>query len=406
MKPKKRVVFLMSDTGGGHRAAADAIRAAMEQRYPGQYAYQLIDVYRRYTPFPFNFMPEIYPQWVNRSPLSWGLSLRFIDSRSRNRLVMAAINQMWKRGIRRMVDEHPADVLVSVHSLFNRPAMRALEATQLQRPPFVTVVTDLVSTPAFWYEPRVERCLVPTQTAYDRGRHFGMQPQQMRITGLPVHPQFVAGLLDKDAARQKLGWDPHKTAVLLVGGGDGMGPVYGIASEINRRRLDIQLVIIAGRNRFLQRRLEAVRWHQPARIYPFVTNMPELMAAADILVTKAGPATICEACIAGLPIILSGAVPGQEDGNVTYVVENGAGVFAPGAVRVADTLAAWLADGPDMLGERAARARALGRPNAAWEIAEEIHVQAQRAPIRTRLGAGTKDSDPTLRPAPEEDWVI
>lgn len=403
---QKRVVFLMSDTGGGHRAAADAIRAAMMARYPGQYVYQLIDVYRRYTPFPFTFMPEIYPRWVNTLPASWGLSLRFIDSRSRNRLVMTVINQMWKQGIRRMVDEHPADVLVSVHSLFNRPAMRALEATQLQRPPFVTVITDLVSTPAFWYERRVERCLVPTQAAYDRGRYFGMQPQQMRITGLPVHPQFVAGLLDKTAARQKLGWDLRKPAVLLVGGGDGMGPVHSIAREINRRQLDIQLIIIAGRNRFLQRRLEAIRWNQPTRIYPFVTNMPELMAAADILATKAGPATICEACIAGLPIVLSGAVPGQEDGNVTYVVENGAGVYAPGAGRVADTLTAWLAEGPDALAERAARAKALGRPNAAWEIAEEIHVQAQRAPIRTRQGAAAKDSDPTLRPSPEDNWVL
>src|SRR5690606_34969262 len=191
----------------------------------------------------------------------------------------------------------------------------------------------------------------------------------------------------KPAAREKLGWEADKPAVLLVGGGDGMGPVYHIAREMNRRGLDIQLHIIAGRNRLLQRRLEALDWNQPTRVYPFVVNMPELMAAADILVTKAGPATICEACIAGLPIVLSGAVPGQEDGNVTYVVENGAGVYAPGPVRVADTLAAWVAEGPAALAERAANAKALGRPNAAAEIAEEIHVQAQRAPIRTHLGA-------------------
>ena len=403
---QKQVVFLMSDTGGGHRAAADAIRAAMEQRYPGRYAYQLVDVYRRYTPFPFNFMPEIYPQWVNHSPSSWGFGLRFIDSRSRNRLVMAVINRMWKEGIQRMVDEHPADVLVSVHSLFNRPAMRALEATQLQRPPFVTVITDLVSTPAFWYERRVPRRLLPPPAPYHRGPPLCIPPPPIPSTGLPVHPDFVAGLLDKPAARERLGWDADKTAVLLVGGGDGMGPVYNVAREINRRGLDIHLNIIAGRNRFLQRRLEALDWNQPTRIYSFVTNMPELMAAADILVTKAGPATICEACIAGLPIVLSGAVPGQEDGNVTYVVANGAGVYAPGPVPVADTLAAWLAEGPAALAERAARAKALGRPNAAWEIAEEIHVQAQRAPIRTRLDARSKGPEPTLRPTPEDNWVI
>ena len=64
----QRVVFLMSDTGGGHRAAADAIRAALDLRYPEQYAVELVDVYRRYTPFPFKYLPEIYPRWVNYEP--------------------------------------------------------------------------------------------------------------------------------------------------------------------------------------------------------------------------------------------------------------------------------------------------------------------------------------------------
>ena len=237
-------------------------------------------------------MPEIYPRWVNHLPLSWGLSLRFIDSRSRNRLVMAVINQMWKRGIQRMVDEHPADVLVSVHSLFNRPAMRALEATQLQRPPFVTVITDLVTTPAFWYERRVERCLVPTQAAYDRGRP-GMQ--QTYADRAARSPAVCRGPVDKATAREKLDgraqdgraahWRRRR-----------MGPVTDCA-RINRREL-----ISSSHHRRAKSPAPAaagsIGWQQPS-VCPFVTNMPELMAAADILVTKAGPATICEACIMG-----------------------------------------------------------------------------------------------------------
>ncbi|NLX09345.1 MAG: glycosyltransferase [Chloroflexi bacterium] len=403
---RKRIVFLMSDTGGGHRAAADAIRAALELRYPGQYLFELVDVYRRYTPFPFTFMPEVYPRWVNAAGTSWGMGFKFANARYRGQLVMAFIHQFWKQGVRRLVEKHPGDVIVSVHSLFSRPVMRALNQTQFYRPPFVTVITDLVSTHAFWYEPDVERCLVPTQTAYARGLYYGLRPDQMRITGLPVHPQFMANLVEKAEARRRLGWDPHRPAVLMIGGGDGMGPVYETARAIDAQRLGIQFAIIAGRNRTLQRRLETSPWNQPTRVYPFVNNMPELMAAADILVTKAGPATICEACIAGLPIVLSGAVPGQEEGNVSYVVDHGAGVYAPSPDAVARTLSGWLAEGPARLAERAEQARALGRPNAVWEIADEIHAQAQVEPVRTRLRRRHPRQEPRLRPAPEDTFLL
>ncbi|HEX3052308.1 MAG TPA: glycosyltransferase, partial [Aggregatilineaceae bacterium] len=305
----KKVVFLMSDTGGGHRAAADAIRVAMEMRYPDQYTFEIVDVYRRYTPFPFNSLPDIYPPWVNWAGMSWSLVYRSADAPLRSRVIMAGLYHCWKRGLSQMVAEHNADVIVPAHALFSRPAMRAFQEMSTTRPPFVTVITDLVSTHAFWYEKEIERYLAPTQAAYDRGLMYGLAPEQIRLTGLPVNPHFIANLPEKCEARARLHWQQNLATVLLVGGGDGMGPVYQIARAINARHLPIQLVIVAGRNGWLKRRLDHARWNQPTYIYPFVKNMSEFMAGADILITKAGPATISEACIAGLPMILSGAVP-------------------------------------------------------------------------------------------------
>lgn len=405
MNPK-RVVFLMSDTGGGHRAAAEAIRAAMERRYPGAYTFELVDVYRRYTPFPMNLMPEIYPRWVNWAAASWGLSFRLADGRRRGALVMAAINRWWGRGMRRLVAEHPADVMVSVHSLFSRPAMRAYNRWHPYRPPFVSVVTDLVSAHAFAYEKDADRCLTPTPAARARGLALGLEPERVRVTGLPIHPRFLDGLADKRAARRRLGWDLDRPAVLVSGGADGMGPVFAIARAIDRLGLDIQLAIVTGRHRCLKQRLEAAAWRGPAFVYPFLDSLAGLMAAADVLVTKAGPATICEACAAGLPMVLSGAVPGQEDGNVTYVVEGGAGVYAPSPEAAAGAVRAWLAGDPATLAERAQRARMLARPDAVWEIAEEIHQQAHRPPVRTRLGAQLSARRPRLQHAPEDGWVL
>lgn len=369
---KKRVLVLMSDTGGGHRAAAEAIQAAAEIRYPGAYHFDVVDVFRQYMPFPFKNAPEIYPFWVNNAGFLWGLTYRLLDNQRVSRTVIKSLYPAWQRGIRQLLADHPADVIVCVHSLFSRAVMHIL-CQLAERPPFVTVVTDLVSTHAFWYDHRVDKCLVPTAAAYERGLKFGLTDSQLCLTGLPVHPNFIANLSDTASARQELGLHPSLPAVLLVSGGDGMGPMLRIATAINERRLNCQLMIIAGRNAKLQRQLEAQTWHQPTKIFGFVDFMPTVMAAADMLVTKAGPATISEACHAGLPMIISGAIPGQEDGNVTLVVENGAGIYADSPQRVANAMQTWLAE--DDWRRRAENAKSLARPNAVWEILEEIHRQ-------------------------------
>jgi len=375
----KKVLFLMSDTGGGHRAAAEAIRDAMIEKYGADNVEgELVDVYRLMR-YPANRMPDFYPWVINNSQSGWALAYKLTDSPSRARLTSRMTYRLNRANLRQMVLDHPADVVCCVHSLLGQPSMSAYTSYG-QRPPWVTVVTDLVTTPFFWYDKRVDRCLVPSQEAYDRGVACGLTPDQLRVTGLPVHPNFNRRLTDKASARSELGWKTDITTILMVAGGDGMGPMLETAESILAKRDDAQIVIICGRNKALKEKIEAAG-HPNILAYGFVTNMPQFMAAADVLVTKAGPATISEACIAGLPLILSGAIPGQEDGNVRLVVENDAGAFAPSPAQVADTVALWLSEGKDALAQRAERARKIARPDAVWEIAEEVWQAAQNAPV-------------------------
>lgn len=380
---KKRVLILMSDTGGGHRAAAEAIREALYTQH-GQSAVnvELVDVFREYSPVPFKYMPEFYPWWINHSKSSWGMGYNLSNTKRRAKILSQGMYVTIESGLKRMVREHPADVVVCVHSVLTHPAMRALMRLE-ERPPFVVVVTDLVSTHHFWYDKNCERCLVPTQPAYDRGLESGLTPEQLRITGLPVHPRFSKNLPTKAEAKQTLGWNPDLPAILLVGGGEGMGPIYKTARAINAKRLKCQLIVIAGHNKVLKDQLEGHSWNQPTRVYPFVKDMPTLMAATDILVTKAGPATISEACIAGVPMILYDAIPGQETGNVDFVTENKVGVFAPGPDAVSETVVQWLSEGEVGLRRRSENARRLGRPGAVYDIADEIWDYAHHGLIAT-----------------------
>lgn len=381
----KRILFLFSDTGGGHRAAAEAIRDALYLQH-GRDALRvaMVDVFKE-TLFPLNYMPELYPWIVNHGKSSWGVGYNLSNT---NRRAKAITNYMYLTNghrLRKMARLNPADVVVCVHSVIARPSLKAF-LTLEERPPFITVVTDLVSTHMFWYDKRSDRCLVPTQAAYDRGLECGLTPEQLRVTGLPVNPRFNDGLVDKLEARQGLGWNPTLPTIMLVSGGEGMGPLYETARAINEQQLKCQLVVITGKNKQLKEKLNASHWNQPTHIYGFVTDMPRMMAAADVMITKAGPATISEACIAGLPLILSDAIPGQETGNVEYVLENNAGVYAPDPHDVADTLRAWLAEGEAGLKQRADNARQIARPNAVWDIASEVWEAAHqpRIPVQRR----------------------
>jgi len=367
--PPKQVLILFSDTGGGHRSAGEAIREALLAQYADRLNAELVDIFVQYTPFPFRRFPAWYP-WMVRRERIWKEGFRLSDGPRRSRALSTAVWPAVRRTVRRFVSEHPADVIVSVHPLFQVPMLRALGA---QRPPYLTVVTDLVSTHAMWFHPGVDRCLVPTELARLRALACGMPPSRVHVVGLPVAARFSQPAGDRLGLRQKLGWRPDLPAVLLVGGGEGMGPLYPTARAIARLGLPLQLAVVAGRNQQLYRKLTDTDWEVPTFPYGFVANMPELMGAADMMVSKAGPSSITEALNAGLPLVLSGALPGQEQGNVGYVVGEGAGVWAPGPERVARAVRAWLTEaGRAGLTRAAANARRLAYPHAARNVAEEI----------------------------------
>lgn len=365
------ILFLMSDTGGGHRAAARAIEAALTLRYPGQFTTELVDCWKDYTPFPLNAMPDMYTPWINYSPSSYSalfwLNDQVLSAKNDSRM---AARQMFPR-MKQLYEEHPADVIVCVHSVFVRPAIYALRRLKLNKP-FVTVITDYAWPTVLWYDRKVDRCLVPTEPAYERGLKIGMKAAQLQLTGAPVHPKFSEVTITRAEAKKQLGWDVSLPAVLMIGGGTGFGPLAKTAQAIDQKNLPIQQVVIAGRNEAVRARMEAGDWQRPIRIYGFVNNMEIVMRAADLLITKAGPGTITEAAVMGLPMVISGAIPFQESPNTRYIVQQGAGVSAPGPRRVAEAVESIFSDDGGRLRRMSEGVSRLARPDAIWQIADAI----------------------------------
>lgn len=179
-----------------------------------------------------------------------------------------------------------------------------------------------------------------------------------------------------------------------MGGGQGLGHVHDIAEAIGHSGLDAQLIVVAGRNKKLKEQLDAANWPIDLRPYDFTSEIPALMNAADVLITKAGPTTICEAFTRSLPMIISSYIPAQEEENAEYVIKHNAGILAQEPERIVDTLRAWLGDRV-WLDRLSRNSGTLARPRAAIEAAEEAYQVAisgttvfhkpRREPLLSRL---------------------
>ncbi len=364
--PSKRphILFLFSDTGGGHRSSTEAIIEALKLEFDDLISTQMVDIFLDAAPRPLNYAPKMYPYMV-RVPEMWGLGYRISDGNRRAKMLVKSAYPYVRRKLRKVINRYPADMIVSVHPLANDPFLHALGKN---RPPFITVVTDLITGHTLWYHQGVDLCVVPTEAAYKHALLSGLKPEQVKIIGLPVASRFCQPTGDKNALRQKLGWPEDKLIVLLVGGGEGMGPLEKTAVAIGEANLPITMAVVAGRNAELKERLDARQWPMKTLIYGFVHEMPDFMRAADILVTKAGPSTITEALNAGLPLILYSRLPGQEDGNVDYVLSEGVGLWAPKTSYIVSALHAWITH-PKQLELAAEACCQAARPEAAQEIA-------------------------------------
>jgi 1,2-diacylglycerol 3-beta-galactosyltransferase len=364
---KPHIVFFFSDTGGGHRSAAEAIIEAVHIEYKNRVTTEMVDFFKDYAPPPLNRLAEMYPYMV-KAPRLWSASFYATDGRARARVITATTWPIARHGARALVRSHPGDLIVTVHPFANTFALRALGR---ERPPFINVVTDMVTTHALWFDKRADLILVPTDQARASAIENNMPPEKVRVVGLPVADQYCKPLGRKSTLRKKLGWPLDKPIVLLVGGGEGMGPLAETAREIDASGLDIGLVVVCGRNQRLKTNLEAQTWENPTFIHGFTREMPDFMRAANFIVTKAGPGTIAEALNAQLPIILYAKLPGQEDGNVTFVEQEGAGVWAPTPREVVRALTR-LITRPAERKKVIENCRRAGRPEAARLIARTI----------------------------------
>lgn len=323
--------FIYFDAGGGHRAAATALQQAIhkEQRPWDVRLVHLkdvldsIDVFRKITRID---LQEIYNLMLRKG---WTLGsesgLRF----------MQLVIRMWHRAEVRLLEkhwrEHPADMAVSLIPNFNRALYDAYTAACPGRP-YATILTDLADfPPRFWIEHgQNQHIICGTPWAVEQAKALGHPPERIHLTsGMILNPRFYdLPPIDRAEERRKLGLDPSIPVGCVMFGGYG-SPVMGeILRRISEARLEVQLILIAGRNESLKARLESMRTTVRKHVVGFTSEVPHFMRIADFFIGKPGPGSLSEALHLGLPAITvrnAWTLP-QERYNAEWLLQNQTGI--------------------------------------------------------------------------------
>ena len=328
----KRAMFLISDTGGGHRSAANAITAALDEiTTPFAFEHRVEDV-AAHCSFPLTQLGLGYSMALRYAPPVYGALYYATNGRRRYKALIRFCEPLYRERLRDLFISYRPDAIVSVHPLLNHAALRARADAEMQHVPIVTVVTDLGKVHESWLVADADAVVVPAREVFQRALSRGVPPARLRLLGHPIHPKFDDVTGTPGQLRAALGLPAEGLVVMLMAGGEGGGKLLSTSLALARARLPVHLVVVCGRNEHLQQKLAemSAALPTPMQVLGFTDKIPEYFRAVDLLVTKAGPGTLAEANAAQLPVIVYDYVPGQERGNLDFVRHNGLGEVAIG----------------------------------------------------------------------------
>ncbi|MBU0574205.1 MAG: glycosyltransferase [Candidatus Margulisbacteria bacterium] len=364
---RKKILYLFSDTGGGHRSAASALISAVQKVSPKEISQDMVDVFAECSGF-LNIFARLYAPVIRYSPQFWGRLYYWLDDWKKLETLQKISSPFILEELKKLISLKSPDVIVSVHPMVNHLAFEACRQLGKQIP-IITVVMDPVTFHKSWICPDISLLIVATEQAKIMAEKYGMDRARIKVLGIPIDPRFLEKN-SKEKLRQEMGLDKKTFTILLMGGGEGSGGIFEIVAALEKEELKAQLIVVCGRNSSLKKRLENARLKMKARIFGFTNDVPAIMDASDIIVTKAGPGSIAEAISKDLPMIITSWLPGQEEGNVEFVSQENIGKIEKDPKKVA-LLVKKMLESPEEQ-EMRARIKKIAKPHAALDIAKVI----------------------------------
>ena len=367
-----RIAILHATAGSGHRSAAQALARAMSDLSPDALVRE-VDTLVFASRFYRTTYAQSYNAMAQRAPRLWGALYALWEQQPVNRSAgpaRLAIDRLALRNLVRVVESESPDAVVCTHFL----PIEALSPRRGQgrmRVPLYCVITDFTAHP-LWAYPHVDRYFVASEEVAEELHGHGVPRERIEVAGIPVAPRF-SHVIGREAARVRMGLDPARPVVLVMGGGSGVGPMAELAGRLVKLTMAPQVVVVCGTSARLKREVSALPEARTGsvRALGFTDDVDVLLEAADVVVSKAGGLTCSEALIKRTPLVVFRPTPGQEVRNAHYLESGGAAVHADSVAMVANTVARWLDDPAERERVRENAGR-LARPHAAETIARRV----------------------------------
>ncbi len=361
----KRILILYISNISGHKSAASAIEKAIRMLAPSAEV-KGMNFFRYVAPVTEKVVNTMYMGVIKRMPIIWQVlydNPRVVRSTSRVRRFVYL--QVRKR-VDKLIRSFSPDVVIATQAFPCEIVSRyKLEMGASYK--VFAVLTDFAPH-SFWISPAVDQYIVASPQVKDRLMNKGVEEEKIKVFGIPIDPAFYFSK-DPDEIRRRLGFGPEDL-ILVMGGGQGLGPIKEIVSALDELDLEFGIVVVCGNNRRLYKSIDRLRRKARHKLYLFgyVENMDELMTVSKLIVTKAGGLTISEAMAKGLPMVIMNSLPGQEYNNLRFLLKNRCCVRAESGDDVVRAVRRLLTD-PEYWQRLHTRALVTGRPNASLETA-------------------------------------
>lgn len=368
-----RVLILTASSGAGHNAAARAIERAIAAR-GGDTEVSVVDSLDFTSALFRKIYNNLYIDLVNRAPGVLGWVYDRTDKPWKNEKRRLAIDKFNARRLLKLLHQSRADITICTHFLPGE-LLSWLHAKGCVSSAPSIVITDF-DAHAMWLTRDAGRFFVAIDETREHLARLGIDPSKVTVSGIPIDPEFAVPK-DAVAMRRKHGLAPDKFTIMISAGGMGVGPVEKLVPELLKMESPAQLAVICGKSQDLKNKMDRLAASVPARspvsLIPvgFTREMNEYMAAADLLVGKPGGLTTSEALSRSLPMFIVNPIPGQEERNSDHLLEEGAAVRCNN-LPVLPWKLQQLMHNPEKLQKMRAAAGRLGRPRAAFTIAETL----------------------------------
>ncbi|MGS0741832.1 MGDG synthase family glycosyltransferase [Glaciimonas sp. GG7] len=325
---------------------------------------------------------DFYLHLVNRHPALWGYVYQKSDNADPDATMQKlrrAMERLSTRKLRVAIGAYAPDAIICTHFLPAEMLGRSVHQYPQQNLscPVWVQVTDF-DLHSMWLQPQMQGYFAASEEIAFRMRAKGVAPACAHVTGIPVMPAFAQTLRRAHCAAT-FGLDPQRPIILLMSGGAGIGGLDKTAQSLLEIAGDFQLVALAGKNLALLEKLQHVAANSAHRLKAlgFSDQVAQLMACADLVITKPGGLTASECLAMGVPMIIHSPIPGQEERNADYLLEQGAALKAVDLTALSYRLQTLL-QRPDLLAQLRARSQALGRAYAGRAVLKIVlaHLDA------------------------------